>query len=268
MDVTKIRLNGLVTIDFPIVVASPSDVYILKAAEGLGPPGVDVSIANSVIQGGVYQGRRPQNREIVMRVGLNPNYALNQTPAELRSTLYGMLTPDASDAVLVRLLNGETVIGMTSGYVSKIEIATFTKEPEVQITIQCVKPYFAGPDLITVVPTTKDLFIIPNEGNAPAGFDVEVTFNSARSTWSLLGFANEKMQFDYAFVNGDVLKFNTRPGWRSIEVVRNGVTTNIIHSLSFDSVWIMLRGGDNTFETDMQVFSWGFVSYTPQFWGL
>ncbi len=178
-----------------------------------------------------------------------------------------MLTPDAADAIPVKLMNGDTIVAVTFGYVSNLEIATFTKEPEVQITIACTEPYFSSPDPVTLVPNTKSAFIIPNEGSAPTGFEVEVTFASARSTWTVQGLGIEKMTFDYAFLSGDKLKFNTNPGRRFIEVVRGGNTTNIVHSLSPESVWLMLRGGDNAFTTDKQIFDWNFISYKPKYWG-
>ncbi len=268
MDITKIRLIGLFTVDFPIVVALPSDPYILKGADGLGPPVVDVSIATSTVQGGTYQGRRPQNREIVLRVGLNPNYKLGQTAAGLRDTLYGMLTPAAADALPVKLMKDDIVVAETTGYVSNIVIVPFSKEPEVQITIPCIEPYFSSPNLVTLVPTSKTGFVIPNNGTAPTGFEMEITFLPSGINWTLNGLGSEKMTFDYIFQNGDKLKFNTNPGQRFIQVTRNNVPINIIHTLTPDSVWLMLRGGNNAFTIFNPVFNWGFVSYKPKYWGL
>ncbi len=56
MDITKIRIIGLSTVDLPIIGALPSDSYILKAADGLGPPESDVSIASSLEQWGRLSG--------------------------------------------------------------------------------------------------------------------------------------------------------------------------------------------------------------------
>lgn len=268
MDFTKIRLIGLSTVTLPIIGALPSDTFILKAADGLGPPESDVSISNSLETGGVYLGRRTHSREIVLRVGLNANFKLGQTPNSLRTILYGLLTPAETEAVKVQFLNGESIVAVTTGYVSKIEIVPFSKDPEVQIVIPCPETYLRDDVSTTVIPSTKNPFVIPNTGTAPTGFNMEITFTQAQDTWFLTGPQNWKMNFEYQFNAFDVLRFNTRPGYRSIERVRNGVVANLIYTLSPGSKWLILRGGANEFTPLRGSFNWGFVNYTPKYWGI
>lgn len=263
MDWTKIRLNGLSTVDLPIVDALPSDPYILKSADGLGPPVVDVSIVE-----GYYQGRRPQNREIVLLVGLNPDYTVGQKVSDLRTSLYGMLTPGYTDNVMVEIMDIDGVLVQTVGYVSKLEIAPFSKDPAVQITIPCLEKYLQAPSVIYVVPEGKNNPEITNAGTAPAGFRMEVVFSASMDSWVLSDLTGKKMQFDYGFQSGDTLIFDTTPGARGIWVLRSGITSNILYSLSKDSVWYTLYGGLNTFATSSQAFDWGDVYYRPQYWGV
>ena len=149
---TKVLLTGITPISLPIVGALPSDVYILKSVEGLGPPEVDVSITKTLNAGGVYQGRQPQNREIVLMIGLNPNYKIGQTVSDLRESLYGFLTPGYLDHVVIEIVNGVTTIAKTIGYVKKIEINPFSKDPQVQVTLACLKPYFEAPTILYITP--------------------------------------------------------------------------------------------------------------------
>lgn len=265
---TKIRLNGLSTVDLPIVNATPSDTYILKDATGLGPPEIDVSIINTLYAGGFYQGRRTQTREIVLVVGLNPDFRSSQTAADLRASLYGMLTPGAIDQVSLEIMNEDTVLVSTIGHIKKLEIAPFSKVPAVQITIACLEQYFQALSDLYLDPGSKTNPSIVNQGTASAGFHMEVVLTSALSGWTLTNENSEKIQVGHAFSIGDTLIIDTRPGLRGVWRKRSGVTTTILSGLTTDSVWLMLHGGTNTFTTSSPAFDWGDVYYKPQYWGI
>ena len=264
---TRIRLTGLTAISMQIVDALPSHAYILKEATGLGPPEVDVFIASTLNAGGVYQGRRPQNRELVFLIGLNPNYSVGQKVTDLREIFYGMLTPGHKDYVTVEILDVDTVLAYTTGYVKKLEIVPFDREPKLQLTIGCTEQYFQTPTDLYLEPPDKADPQIMNEGTAPAGFRMEVIFTGSVSYWELSEHAGQKMKITYPFLSGDKLIIDTRPGKRGIWVVR-GATTNIIFALSVDSIWFMLHGGMNSFTTSSQGFNWGTIFYRPQYWGI
>lgn len=267
MKFTKIRFNGLTAIDLPMVNALPSDVYILKGVDGLGPPEVDVSIADTLNAGGYYQGRRPQARQIVAKVGLNPDHSAGQTASDLRDGLYGLLTPGADDNLTVQIMDA-TVLVQTVGYVSSMPINPFSKDPEVQVVVDCLGWYLEAPNLLFVAPVSKAAPAIDNVGSAPSGIHLEVIFTSNLSSWTLTNAAGKKMLVTYAFLSGDKLAIDTRPGSRGIWLTRGGVTTNIIYALSADSKWLMLHGGNNVFATSSAAFNWGDVYFLPQHWGI
>jgi hypothetical protein len=268
MRLTKLRLNGLAVVDLPIIGATPQDVYILKGVDGLGPPEIEVRIGDTLNAGGVYQGRRAQNRQIVALIGLNPDYSAGQVPADLRTSLYGMLSPSADDAITVQIVDDEDVVASTTGYVSKIEINPFSDKPEVQMTIDCDKQYFEAPGQLFLSPDSKPSPVIDNVGTAPTGLHMELQFTADVTNWTITHISGRKMEINYAFLTGDLLEIDTRPGQRGIWVTRVGVRTNIIWALSSDSIWHMLHGGANNFATSSSSFDWGDVYYLPQFWGI
>ena len=273
MKMTKIKLIGLSAIDLPIVGALPSDNYILKSAEGLGPPEIDVLISDTINAGGYYQGRRPHNRELVFMVGINPDYKIGQTAADLRTTFYGLLTPGYSSSVLVEIIDGANTVATITGYVKKLEINPFSKDPEVQITIACLQPYFQDKNLLYIVPTVATDVRITNLGTAPAGFHMELIFTANVTNWKIENAAGvlgpgQKMDFVYNFLIGDKLTIDTRPGFRGVWLTRGGLTTNIIYTLSSSSIWYMLHGGVNIFTASSLAFTWGDVYYLPQYWGI
>lgn len=266
---TKLRLNGLEVIDLPVVHAKPSDAYILKSADGLGPSEIDVSIVETLNAGGVYQGRRPNTKEVVILVGLNPNHGAEQTASDLRATLYGLLTPGVVDRVKIELMDEEASLAFITGYVKKMEIVPFNQNPEVQVTFACLEQYWTTSTLIYLDPGDKVHPIIPNVGTAPSGFHMEVIFTTSMTSWTLMDDIGHKMQIDYSFLAGDRLSIDTRPGQRGIWLDRAATThKNIIYALSADSIWLMLHGGDNQFHTNLQTFNWGDVAYLPQYWGV
>lgn len=274
MILDRIRLEGLTTIDMPIIFALPTNKYIVKAADGLGPVEVDVYIANTLAQGGQYQGRRPQSREIVLRVGLNPDYGSGQNASDLRNELYGLLSPNVTDNILVQLMSNALTVDMqTEGYVKRIEIVPFSKDPEVQIVIACPEPYFEAPVTSNWVPSVKNNFIVPNLGTAPTGFILEATFTSARAGWTLRhgdpADGPPYLYTSYTFATGDTILYWTQPGERYLYVRKaNGTEINIIDTMSDASSWLMLHGGDNLFTTSHTNFNWGFINRRARFQGV
>lgn len=268
MNVSKIRLKGLETVDLPIVVAQPSDSYILKDATGLGPTGADVFSADLTVQGAVYQGRRPLSRELVFKVGLNPNYKNLETAATLRDRLYGMLTPETeNDDIPIEFLFKEILVAKTSGNVSKIEPVYFTKDPEVQITMECTWPYLVAPYPTLLVPKTFDTFSVQNVGNAPSGIEMKVVFTAPVTNWTIT-HGTKVMKFNYPFLANDTLYINTQPGSRAVTLTRNAQDTDLIFAVAPGSKWIMLHGGNNVFTLSDNHYTWRFVQYTPQYLGV
>lgn len=277
---TKVRLIGLAQYDLPIIGAKLDDPYICKAIDGLGPSEVDVHVSNLAQQGGFFQGRRPNNREIVIRIGLNPNYILGESPAALRQALYGLLTTDASRGDIdIQLLDGNTVVAVTSGWVKKFETVLFSKEPEVQITFTTVEPYLSAPAELTLSPIDDTNFVINNLGSAPAGIKMNITLSAAMD---YIQFTHDGYEFSVGkiedtanpgeymwpgFLAGDVVDINTILGQRAVSYTRSSVVTNAIDLV--EGKWLELHGGLNTivvFPTANLVIN--NVKYTPKYWGV
>ena len=269
MKFTKVRLNGLTVVDLPIEGALPSDKYILKGIDGAGPPDLDVALGDTLFGDAVFQGRQAQGRELVGLVGLNPDFGSSETAADLRANLYGMITPGYGESIVVQFMNVDTVVAETTGYVRRLEINPFSKDPEVQLTIACIERQLVAPDVIFLEPASKSDPEILNEGTAPAGFHMELSLTSAESLWSLTDiFGTYEMTFVYDFEVGDLLEIDTRPGHRGVWVTRSAVRKNIIWTMTPESVWFMLHGGNNVFQTSSDLFNWGDVYYQPRFWGI
>lgn len=272
----NVRLvSGATALRLPIVGALPSDPYILKAADGFGPPEVDVAMLDTLYEGGLYSGRRPHNRQIVLRIGLNPDYAAGEVPADLRSTLYGLLLSPAAATPVIKIqpnIGSASPIAQALGYVSKFETVQWSKDPEVQITFECDGPYLAAPTALTPTITTKTAFTVTNPGDAPVGFQMRSVFTSNVAPGDFTVTLNGKTLDvqDFNRVSGDEIWIDTRPGHRSVLYKNNvaGTTASLLTYLTDDSEWLEMVGGANAFTVSTNAWTWSLFSYTPNYWGV
>lgn len=268
MIINKIRLNGLQAVELPLRgVATPADIFICKGVDGLGPVEVD-----NIFSNGKFIGRVPQEREISMRVALNPNWYVGQTVESLRTTLYGLLSPNGTDGVLIEFINGSTTQATVMGYVKSMTPAYFNDDPEVVITFSCEGSFLSAPSeyQVSPLPTNKTFPAIPNIGTAPTGFKASIQFTAAASFLQISsGDNSEMLRFTFPFATNDILTFDTREGQKTVLVTNNGVESSRLDILTVTTVkWPTLKGGSTTFRMSTTAYNWVSLSYKPLFWGV
>jgi len=286
MKYTKIRLTGLESTDLVLQGASHDDLFICKGVDGLGPPEIDVSIAQMLDGGGYFQNKVPKNKQIIARIGLNPTWAveLGTTVSDLREMLYGMLTGGyTGDRVAVILMDvdpdtfDETEICRIYGYVSKFEIVPFSKDPQVQITIECLSPWYEAlnPVFPTLGTMSKTAPNILNVGNGPTGFKMKFTFaglgGGGIPTYEIEtqgGLKHMLFTPPWNFVNGDYIEFSTVSGDRYATIYHGAVAQNALAWLSSDSDWLQLYGGMNILSMSSNLFNWNNIEFVPRWWGV
>lgn len=276
MTVTKVTLttptpSGLATVSLPIVGLSPSDPYIVKNIDGLGPTDPGISIANTLAQGGVYRNRRAVLRQIPIDILLNPNYSAGQTVETLRNALYRFVVTHHEQPVTVTVYKNGNVWATISGHVSKFENALFTKDPVVQIVIDCLVANFSETNAIQVPISGlgKTAFTVVNPGSATCGVNLVLDFTANRNQFFYIqDDIGNRMQFDYNFFTGDRLIINTTPGARSAGVSRNSEYTGLMYTMTDESSWLDLQPGLNNFTAPTSTFNWYSISFIPQYVGI
>lgn len=282
MKMNLLRFVGATNVDFPLMGADPSGPFVLKSVEGLGPPEVNVRMAQTVLEGGLYQGKRPSLRQIIALVGLQPNWDVGQTAEQLRTQLYSLLTPRYGQMVLVEIIYDGVVQAYAQGQVSRLEPALFTKDPAVQITLDCDYPYLLGPSTVSQQPAQRDAggiraFDIENDGTAPTGFKMGVILRASVNGSLVLSDEDprgQKVQIDgINWVAGDRFVIDTRAGSRGIwRGASGGALQSVLNNMNAGvSEWIQLYGGDNSLLLNTTAFDWdpayNFV-HQPAFWGV
>lgn len=283
MDITGIRFSGGMTLTLPIFGAQPTDPYIIKAADGLGPPKTDVFVRKSKSGKSHATNIVARDRQLVFRIGLNPDYSSGQRPADLRSDLYRLISGLALP-VTVSLMNGSTEKAKTRGYVSAFETVQFSREPMVQITIDCDGPYFEHPEPVVLTQENGGLtpggnkIIIDNPGDAPSAFLLNIRMTQNVVFWTMKNYANNEVLGFVAsglFQNNDIVSLDTNPGSRRLMRTRSGTSSSLLNRLSgLDFSWVTLTGGENELGPDTSgasmvgQFEWASLTYTPKYQGV
>jgi len=277
MTFTKLRLKwgpkAKDTVTFRFGIMNNVEPYLVKNITGLEPVTQTVSMSEKAEEGSAYQGRRPDDRQIIVTLGFQPDYALGQTIEGLRRALYPMMVPKLAYSVAVTLLNeDETEQWRTWGYVPKMPTNPFTKEPEMQITIDCSGPYWLGADYVHPSPASlsgKSSFEILNTGDAPTGWEAAVVFTQARSNFQFTREDNNAwVLVTYPFSIGDQLTINTVMNNRALTLLRGGVTTNMLQYLSPNSNWWQMDGDTNVIQANTTAYTLKSWKHTPRFLGI
>lgn len=278
-----LKFVGATSVDFPIVGADPSGPFVLKGADGLGPVPITVQMGRTVWEKAVYQGKSATLRQIIAVVGLQPNWDEGERPADLRSTLYKLLTPRYNEMVRCEIWADGEQQAFAQGQISKMEPSLFTKDPAVQITLDCDYGYLLKPTSVVQTPVQRSsgglrAFDVVNDGDAPAGFRAGFILNENVGTTLILSDENPlgmKIQIDgIDWMSGDRFVVDTRPGTRGVwRGAGGGALSSVLNNLNASvSEWMYLYAGDNSLMLNTSVaFDWDtayYFAHQPAYWGV
>lgn len=283
MKMDLLRFIGAESVDFPIIGADASGPFVLKGVDGLGPPPVTVRMARTVLEKASYQGKSATLRQITALVGLQPNWDTGQTAEELRTILYGLLTPRYGQLVRAEIVYDGEIQAYAQGQVSKMEPAIFSKDPAVQIVIDCDYAYLLEPGG-NVIQTPAQVtvggiraFDVANEGTAPSGFKAGFTLMANVGTTLTLSEDDpngQTMQIDgINWLAGDRFVIDTRQGTRGVwRGPGGGALVSVLNNMNAAvSEWIQLYGGTNRLLINTAAFDWDpafSFRHQPAYWGV
>lgn len=304
MRITSVDLysNDSEFISFKIQGADSSDPYLVRAMVGLDAD----EIVRTFYGFGASSMERFYNfsltqRELVMRVVMNPRYILNESPSHIRDELYRMISANRGGAIDVIFNSGGTAVAKATAYVTKFEVPHFSNVSEVQITLMCedallhaVNPVvLEGEDLISIGTgplggnaPSNPIKVVDALSTAPHGFVLNVGFAEPHDTFTLQEKENEP-ESDWifriepgliggstGFVDADTLHISTVAADKYIRLVRGPTTYDIMDKLDLDSVWPVIFPGENEFycpeladSYDKFIF-WTSLEYYPAYWGV
>lgn len=254
------------------------DPVIIRDIDGLGPVKADIStIPSGTSRGETYQGSSANKRNIVLTLGLNPNWS-TQTMSSLRQLLYGYFMTE--EWCKLRFFSDELPTTDIEGYVESFEPNIFSQDPEIQISIVCPKPDFIDIDASIfkgAVDLGENQFQFNYDGTVSSGLELRVDRTLARPAYfGPVTVAVQNAKGTRAITVDPVTIDTTRSykmssvqGRKRVqyESLINGETTNLLKIKSGE--WPQLEPGENllTVSANQPGQAWT-LAYFNRFGGL
>lgn len=217
-------------------------------------------------------------KEIVMRLVLNPNFGLRESYSDLRDEIYRCISATRSGELELHFHSGASTVARIFGHIIKMEVAYFSKTPELQITIRCNDPMFRGLTPVTYedadIPTTNPIGVVDNESTAPHGFHMQLTVTASLANLTIQDKASSP-EWDFVviptanFQIGDVIHISSEFNDRQLYMVRSSVTTHLMDRVQPGSVWPLIFPKFNEFHfPGIASFDIDEITFYTAYWGV
>ena len=226
--------------------------YPIREITGLNPVGAEIKQSGfAQVDGVKTHGARRDGRNIVITLGLNPDYSLS-TVQSLREKLYRYFMPKTK--VELRFHDDAAATKMTSGIVETFETELFTDDPEIQISILTEDSDFSSAENFSETKQSTPLgttWQLEYGGSVPTGIIFTVSkpseiVNAFYIEVAAPGAAVQRFYFTGQILTTDVLTLDANPGKQFIRRTRSGKTTSALGDVTLtNSTWPKLYPGTN-----------------------
>lgn len=236
--------------------------YDVLEVVGTNPPPAAINTVNIAgIDGSRFNSSRIEQRNLVISLNIKPPIEIN------RITLYKFIRVKRYIKVYYKNESRDVYI---EGYVESFENNPWTPLQQPQISIICPEPFWLSTTETNIsFSKTNKLFEFPFSIPA-AGIEFSTIEKLSNTTFDAGGTATGAIIQFYAtgnqitnpkfhnFTTGeffglnfemqinDLITINTNQGKKSVTLLRDGVTTNILSSRMSGSSWLMFVPGENT----------------------
>ena len=255
--------------------------FLITSITGLGPAKATVNTTDiSTNDGTLFNSARLAQRNIVINM-MFVDSIYKESIEDLRQKSYKYFPLKKKIELIIETDNR---IVKTTGYVESNEPNIFSKAESTQISIVCPDPYLysAGEKNITEFYMVEPMFEFPfsNEsltepllifseiksqtegvvyydGDAEVGVTIRIHALGSVSNVRVYDIETQDgMTIDTAklatltgngIIDGDDIIINTEKGAKSITLIRDGVSYNILNCLDRKAHWFSLTKGDNLF---------------------
>ena len=232
--------------------------YFIKKIEGLGPVKASINTSSAANKAGVnYVSSKKEPRNIVLTLGLRSTST--RSVEYYRQYLYKMFRIGRGVTVNV-ITDNRNVVAF--GYVEYCEPDIFSSEEDVVISIICpdsnMKKSTENTQVISWnTPNNQFNLNLTTDGECSVGFRMELKFgvagvpiltlrNSSGETF-VVNLSSIKIGSTNGVIARDKLILNTKYGEKSIRLIRDNVSHNILNVVTYKSKWFGLSYGLNTF---------------------
>jgi hypothetical protein len=258
----------------PLTMASDNGGIVVKDIDGLYPTKATiVSSSFAMMDGTLYQSSRRENRNIVIKLDLDPDYIVDSVQ-DVRTYLYNFFMPKT--AINLRFYTDSGLTVNIDAMVEDFNSPFFTQTPEATVSIVCFKPDFLAmaPDTVagSTVSDNTEMSVF-YEGTTASGFTFTINVNRPMSEFTIYSRTPDNtitsLDFQASLIAGDVVSISTVSGAKSITLTRSGVTSSLLYGMIPPSKWIQFVPGLNY----VRVYSVGAavpytIAYTARYGGL
>jgi len=257
--------------------------FLIKSVTGLGPVKANVNTTEVVTNdGSMFNSARLSQRNIVFQLAF-VDTVYGETVEDIRQKSYKYFPAKKSVEIVIETDNRYVKI---KGYVESNEPDIFSSQEGTQISIICPDPYFysAGEDgnnvtdFYTIDPMFEFPFsnesltdpllifgeiqiktegVITYHGDSEIGVVIYIhaigpatninIYNTETREVMMINTAKLEKLTGKGLVASDDIVINTTKGEKSITLVREGASYNILNCLDKNTDWFTLSKGDNIF---------------------
>lgn len=216
-----------------------------------------------------------EKRDLRVLVDLNPEFS-TQSYSGLRDDLYRMVASSRTGRVQLQFKNDTEVVAVVSGFVKKLEAPTFSKTPQVQISIECVEPMLRAPSATIVDIAGLDpagTVIEDLLSTAPHGFEFSLNLLGALPSITVSDPTNPVWSFEVTpsggFLTGDIFHVSSEQNNKFVFIERGANTIHLADVITPGSFWPIMFPGENNFGVDSPTtVTWDAISYYATYWGV
>jgi len=255
-----------------------TDPIQIMNIDGLEPVKAAITTtAFGAYDGEAFTGASVGKRNIVLTVGLNPDWAIQSTE-ELRQLLYNYFMPKL--LVQLRFHSTNFPVVKIEGYVESVEPNIFAKTPQMVVSIICPKPDFVAlsPTVVTGITNDgTDTDEIDYPGSVSSGFALEITQAVGTPGTDSIQVSLTGQYAPQVFVTRGNLAPDLRWEMSSVmgaKYIRSvslttGAVQNFLNDLAVDATWPRLYPGINKIAVITPVVGQNWeLSYYAKFGGL
>lgn len=252
--------------DLPLVLGSREDTDLIhiRDIEGLGPVKANIaSTAYGQMDGEAISGVNLPNRNIVIKVGFNPDW-VEETVASLREKIYAYFMTKSTVRLRFFRDNGPTV--EIEGVVEDCAPSIFSKDPEMQISVVCPLPDFVAVATSHVEGWAYDAgdFInftsLSNAEKVPFKLELEYVSGAEYTDGQVVVQQwGTGMVADAVFVvTGEIsaamlLRINSERGSKSAQnILPDDEPINLLNTMTEESEWLYISPGTNSFRVVLE----------------
>ena len=231
--------------------------FTITDIDGLNPPSAQINVNDlALIDGSKYNSAKLEARTI------NLAFAIEYEAEKNRIAVYKVLKSKQYIKLYYKSQYRNVFI---EGYISDINIEYFNMKQVVTVSILCPDPYLrTAQEVIQDLSATIGLFhfpfyspvtpeivfgyidptvsvVVENNGDFECGLIFTLTASDTVSDPTIFDYqTGEYIGIEFTFQAGDVVTIDTRKGYKTVTLLRGGVTSNIFNTLISGITWLQL----------------------------